>query len=183
MLKVASTLALAAIALAAAWFAPCRDARADVETTWSDGRFYLTSPTYYTATQGELSASFREVLPWGSRVELYYGWGGKQLSPSCTDCRFDWTDVGRIEATAVAPYTWSAYVNRALHERSYDYWIDRFQFFWIVTLPTCEVRYVRGNASPYGYFEASLPAEGTVQSVDRDESEFESLAVSSIPSH
>lgn len=180
MLKVASTLALTACALVAVTFASTREAHAEIATTWGDGRFYVTSPTYYTATQGELSASMRDVLPWGTRVELYYGWGGRWLN--CEGCRFEWRDAGRVEATAVAPYTWSAYVDRALHERSQNYWIDRLQFIWIITLPTGEVRHVRGNASPYGYFEARLPEAGTVQSVDRDQSRFESLTITSVES-
>lgn len=149
--------------------------------TWVDGRFYTTSPTYYTATRGDLGASFRDELPWGTRVELHFGYGGEWLQgTSCSGCSIAWYDAGIVEATPVGPYTWTAWVDHSVYERSQQFWLTKLQFVWVVTLPNNTSYIVRGGPSPNGYFEAQLLDVGTTLSIARDEAQFERLAVTVI---
>jgi hypothetical protein len=144
--------------------------------SWVDARFYVTSPGYYTATRADVAASFRDVLRWGSRVKLHYGYGGQWLQGStCPGCTFAWYEIGEVEATSTAPYTWTAWIDHALHERSHAYWIDKLQFVWEIILPGGYVYYERGGPSSRGYYEADMAGPGTVQTIDRDDATYQRL--------
>lgn len=149
--------------------------RTEASDTWVDGRFYVSSPGYYTATRAEIGASFRDVLPWGSRVELHYGFGVEPVSMTIPIT--DWQYRGVVEATAVAPYTWTAWVDQPLHERGHDLRASRFQFVWKVKLPNGSHYYTRGNSSRLGFYESEMPEPSAVQSGDRDRAPFERLEV------
>lgn len=167
-------LAAAALVFAAAFAVTPSRASAQPEA-WVDGRFYVETPSYFTAVRGEMIVSFRDVLPWGAKVTVHYGLGGVEQDATGSVWALDWLDQGDVEAVAVAPYVWTAKIDHPLYERGQPRWFQRLQFVYRVSLPDGTFYYVRGGDSTMGYLEAILPDAGEVPAVTRDQAAFRRL--------
>jgi hypothetical protein len=143
LLLVLTTLSLAPAALAA-----------DV---WLDARTYYGSPRYYTNTQMDAHVSYSDRLPFGARVTLHYGLAGFTWQNG-REVPVDWHVVKDAEAKAVSPFNWTARISETLHYRSAQYYYNKLQFVFQVTLPDGRGYYVKGNDSAFGYYEARLPS-------------------------
>lgn len=151
-------------------------ASADAPDFWVDGRFYVNSPSDLESTRAELGASFRDVLPWGSRVELHYGFGTMDAT-TLDSMVMDWRFRGKVEGTAVAPYTWTAWVDRPLYDPSQAERVVYFQFIWKVLLPNGSHYYLRGTTSRLGFYESPMPDPGSVQTIGRNNAQYQRLGL------
>jgi hypothetical protein len=130
------------------------------QQVWIDGRSFFDSPQYYTTTDGDFAVTFRDTLPFGTKVNVHYGFAGQTTvydgrGPHAIN--LSWEDIDEKAATAVSPYNWTATFSKTLHERGEPRLFDHIQFVIVVTLPDSSEYYVKGNDSTLGYFEASLP--------------------------
>lgn len=123
--------------------------------TWAQGRIILRQCEYAFDYLAEVGMSYQNyTLPWGTSVELIYGWGGTSWNPTTTT--FDWANTHGLAAQASAPYTWSATVVSVISTRSGGWAYDSIQFVWKVTLPNGYTFYEKGNGSTWGFYNASL---------------------------
>lgn len=122
------------------------------ESTSVQARAVLHSCGYYSSQEVEVSLSYyNDTLPWGTSVELLYGWGGTEGSTV-----FDWRNSTSIAAPATAGYTWGVTVTSQIAARSSPTFFEHIDFVWKVTLPGGSVFYVKGNSSTYGYYKADF---------------------------
>lgn len=121
------------------------------ETT-AQARAVLRSCGYYSSQEVEVGLSYKNTtLPWGTSVELLYGWGGYEGSTV-----FDWRNSTSIAAPATAPYTWGVTVTSQIAARSSPTFFEHIDFVWKVSLPDGSVFYEKGNNSTYGYYKADF---------------------------
>ncbi|MFP2904589.1 hypothetical protein ACLESD_05940 [Pyxidicoccus sp. 3LFB2] len=126
--------------------------------TWGHGRRILRQCDYAFDYMAEAALSYRNyTLPWGTSVQLVYGWGGaywSQMDP--TNIPIEWANTQTVNAPASAPYTWSATVSSVVSERNEFWYYNQVQFVWKVTLPNGNVFYEKGNGSTWGYYSANV---------------------------
>ncbi len=124
--------------------------------TWAQGRKILRQCDYAFDYMAEVVLSYQNyAMPWGTSVELIYGWGGSSWGgPSTTT--FDWANTQTIPVSASAPYTWSATVTSVIATRTGSSEYTSIQFVWKVSMPNGHVFYEKGNGSTWGFYNAPL---------------------------
>ncbi|MCP3136594.1 hypothetical protein [Pyxidicoccus xibeiensis] len=117
------------------------------------GRKVLRECVYAHAYEAEVQLNYLNYsLPWGTSVELIYGWGGQSNSVP-----FDWANTQTVSAPASAPYTWSATVRAITGRRTEPHWnYQHVDFVWRVIMPNGYTFYEKGNGSTWGFYSASL---------------------------
>lgn len=122
--------------------------------TTAQARAVLRSCGYYSTQEVEVGLSYQNTtLPWGTSVELHYGWGGYESSPTNP---FDWRDSTSVAVPATAPYTWGVTVTKQIAARSSPVFFEHIDFVWKVSLPDGSVFYEKGNNSTWGYYKADF---------------------------
>jgi hypothetical protein len=113
-------------------------------SVWAEGRFAATSP----ATTAAIAVNLADQdVAFGSSVRLRYGFG---------DGSGAWAEQHEIAAPAVAPWTFRAELTEELRG------FTKLEFVFVITGPDGRVRYEKGGDSVWGYYEAALPAPGTI---------------------
>lgn len=122
--------------------------------TYVQARAVTHSCSYYSTQNVEVTLSYVNTgLPWGTSVNLMYGWGGASGAGSTP---FDWQNTTTVAAPATAPYTWGTTVTSIIAARSSSQYYANIDFVWQVTLPDGSVFYEKGNSSTYGYYLADF---------------------------
>ncbi len=104
---------------------------------------------YYSTTTGQFKITYKENLPWGSKVELVYGFNN-------TYGKVEWDRSGEEQMEAVAPYTWQTMFQEKTSSRGH-YYADRLNFVFRITLPDGTFYYDNGGQSPMGHYSADMP--------------------------
>lgn len=125
------------------------------------GRGYTHSCGYFSNSAADFSITYRNYdLPWGSRVFVKYGFGGfMQISDNYGGHRelFEWAYPNEIEASSVAPYTWTITLpETTTHDRSSNQWLNALQFVVKVQFPDHREIIEHGSNSTWGFFESKF---------------------------
>ncbi len=110
---------------------------------------------YFSSVTGRLKLSYENRdLPWGSRVELIYGF--EERSNRNNAVTRNWVDREQVEVPAVAASLWGIELSRAVESRGAPAALRALQFVWKLTLPDGSIQYDRGTDAPMGYYRASF---------------------------
>jgi hypothetical protein len=133
--------------------AACLSAHA-AETRVEGQRQSSSGCTYFSTTIGRFRLSYENrELPWGSRVDLIYGFEERENTPRARVTR-EWQERVEISVPATAPSTWSTDVSRVIESRGSAVSYKALQFVWKITLPSGTTFYDRGNDAPMGFYSA-----------------------------
>ena len=118
----------------------------------------LETCQYFTTWSGKFAVTYsNHELPWGTKVELVYGFHG--WTSSTGGEHKDWLSQRASVFPAIAPFTWKTEIDEAVATRSQN-WFDQLQFVLKVSLPDGHEFYEKGNESTWGYYTADLLNQG-----------------------
>lgn len=104
---------------------------------------------YYSTTTGKFKITYKEQLPWGSKIELVYAFNN-------TFGNSEWHRQDESQMEAVAPYTWQAVIEEVTSARG-SFSSDKINFVFRITLPDGSIVYDNGGQSPMGHYSARMP--------------------------
>lgn len=118
----------------------------------AEQRVYVNSCGYYSSVLADHRLTYRnDTLPWGTSVDLVYGYGGKSSNQP-----FHWEFGGEMAVPAVSPFVWSVDLSHVVQARSSPIFIDSLKFVLRVELPNGDVFYEKGSNSELGYYRARI---------------------------
>ncbi len=168
------SLAVLLVALGFTGLTPASSANA--AETWLDGRFYYLRADDPDVIRADLAANFREVLPWGSRVEVHFSFGSEdELNIPSRHAGIDWSEERSVTAIAIAPYTWAAYFGETIAGVDPVQRFTRVRFLYVIYRPDGEYFTVQSSTSVQGFFEARLPDAREVDARSRNEASYTRL--------
>jgi hypothetical protein len=97
-----------------------------------------------------------DSIPWGSEVEVVYGFRG--WAPETSGQTVNWANLTTFSLPAVAANEWFATFSHAVAARGIR-WLDRIEFVVKVVLPDGTNRYIKPNSSAFGYYAADFMSE------------------------
>lgn len=103
---------------------------------------------YYASTSGQFKITYKEQLPWGSKVELVYA-----LNDSYHQA--EWIRQEQTEMEPIAPYTWQSVFVEQTGSRG-EFRADKLNFVFKITLPDGTDYYDNGGQSPMGHYTAQM---------------------------
>ena len=121
------------------------------------GRTYDYSCGYFSRRAADFAVTLhsdQELLPFGTVVNLIYGFSGQIMLGGPHTQNFDWADRTVVPATAIAEGSWEGRVlDKTLRSRSSGKFLDDIQFVFEVITPGNQPYYVNGGSS-WGYFKS-----------------------------
>jgi GH18 family chitinase len=100
-------------------------AHANERSILAEGRIF-ESCEYFSSWEGEFSITYSNThLPWGTTVELIYGFHG--WTSDTQGQTQDWIETRTVPLTAISPYKWNILVVDQIAGRG-TRWFDQMQF-------------------------------------------------------
>jgi hypothetical protein len=127
---------------------------------WVDGRAVINSATNYQNTKGDFAVSFKDYLPYGTKVIVKYGFFGHRMVYESNDAktvRLEWDMGGYADSLGVSDYTWTANISVTLHKAGDSHNYEAIRFVFLVVLPDGSSYYDKGTNSNLGFYEAYFP--------------------------
>ena len=133
---------------------------------WVDGRAMINSATNYQNTRGDFAVSFKEYLPYGTKVVVKYGFFGHRMvyeSNNAKTVRLEWDMGGYAETVCVGDYTWTANISVVLHKAGDSHNYEAIRFVFLIMLPDGSTYYEKGTNSTLGFYEAYFPPKEPIR--------------------